>query len=520
MNPTPGSNDTDHDDAAPPAKRPDPWARARAAEAAEDAAEAGAEAEEAEAEAETKTETRAERARPQKKSRSTVKEKKVATPVSPRSEAAVAVAAVLAGRSLDDVLPAADEGLAPGDRGLLRALTYGVLREHLFLAAIAAKMLKSPLNDEPQIAALIEVGIFQLRSMRVSPHAAVSETVEACSMLGHPQRRALVNALLRRYQRDSRALELAAADDASKRYSYPTWMIDSIRCDWPDSWEQVLAGGNGQGPLTLRVNRRHGSRDDYAARLRTAGLEFRDVPGAADALVLESAVPVERLPAFVEGHASVQDASAQLAADLLQLTPGLRVLDACSAPGGKTAHALERADLDMLALDSDPIRLGRVQETLTRLGLTAELRAYDAGRFVDRWNGVLFDRILLDAPCSGTGVIRRHPDIKWLRRFDDIPRMAAEQLRLLTALWPLLAPGGRLVYATCSILAAECEEVVRKFFMTQADAKHEPIEAEWGEARRFGRRIAPGGDFDGFYYACLRKTVRAAPVIKTEPDAD
>lgn len=436
--------------------------------------------------------------------------KKASKTGSPRAAAARAVAAVLSGRSLDDVLPTVEENLAPGDRSLLRALSYGVLREHLFLATIAGKMLKSPLNDEPLIAALLEVGLYQLRSMRVSPHAAVSETVDACEGLGAPQRRALVNALLRRYQRDGRALEMAAAEDPARRLSYPTWMVDAVRCDWPESWEKVLAGGNEQGPLTLRVNRRRITREDYASKLRAAGLEFREVPDAPDALILESGIPVDRLPGFAEGEVSVQDASAQLAADLLQLAPGLNVLDACCAPGGKTVHALERAGLNMVALDSDATRLHRVRENLERLGLTAQLLAHDAGQLKDRWNGALFDRILLDAPCSGTGVIRRHPDIKWLRRFDDIPRMAAEQLRLLIALWPLLAPGGRLVYATCSVLAAEGEDVVRKFFMTQADAKHEAIEAEWGEARKFGRRIAPGGAFDGFYYACLRKAGRAS----------
>ena len=424
---------------------------------------------------------------------------------SPRSAAAVAVAAVLSGRSLDDVLPQHDVALSPGDRSLLRALVYGVLREHGFLAAIVAKMLKSPLTDEPLIAALIEVGLYQLRSMRVSPHAAVSETVDACEILGVPGRRALVNALLRRFQREQRALELAAADDAARRWSHPTWMIDSIRCDWPQDWERVLNGGNEQGPLTLRVNRRRVTRDDYAARLRAAGLGCRTVEGVADALVLESAVPVERLPGFADGDVSVQDASAQLAADLMQLEDGQRVLDACCAPGGKTAHALERAKVSMLALDRDVERLGRVQENLSRLRLESEVLAWDAGLLRDRLDGAPFDRILLDAPCSGTGVIRRHPDIKWLRRHDDIPRMAAEQLRLLSALWPLLAPGGRLVYATCSVLAAEGEDVIRSFFLQQADAKHEPIEASWGEARKLGRRIAPGGDFDGFYYACLRK---------------
>lgn len=431
-------------------------------------------------------------------------------PTSARAAAARCVAAVLAGRSLDDVLPEHDAALAPGDRSLLRALAYGVLRDHGYLAALAAQMLKSPLSGEPLIAALIEVGLHQLRSMRVSPHAAVSETVEACALLGHPQRRALVNALLRRFQREQRTLEIAAASDAAKRWSYPTWMVDNLRCDWPESWERVLAGGNEQGPLTLRVNRRRGTRADYAAKLRAAGLAAQELDGVPDALVLDSAVGVDKLPGFAEGEVSVQDASAQLAAELLQLEDGQHVLDACCAPGGKTAHILERADVSVLALDRDAQRLQRVHDTLKRLNLSAEVLAWDAGQLQDRWSGALFDRILLDAPCSGTGVIRRHPDIKWLRRHDDIPRMAAEQLRLLTALWPLLAPGGRLVYATCSILPAEGEDVIRKFFTTQADAKHEAITASWGEPRKFGRRIAPGGAFDGFYYAVLRKTGRAA----------
>ena len=433
----------------------------------------------------------------------------------PRSAAAIAVAAVLSGRSLDDVLPEHDATLLAGDRSLLRALTYGVLREHGFLAAIVGKMLKSPLVDEPRVAALVEVGLFQLRSMRVSPHAAVSETVEACEAIGAPQRRALVNALLRRFQRERRALELAAAGDAARRWSHPTWMIDKLRCDWPENWERVLTGGNEQGPLTLRINRRRTTRADYAERLRAAGLSFREIEHVPDALVLDTAVPVDRLPGFEMGEVSVQDASAQLAVDLLDLAPGLRVLDACCAPGGKTAHALERADVQVLAVDRDAQRMVRVQENLSRLGLAAELLTWDASKLLDRWSGAPFDRILLDAPCSGTGVIRRHPDIKWLRRHDDIPRMASEQLQLLESLWPLLAPGGRLVYATCSILAAEGEEVVRRFFTSRADVKHEPIEAPWGEACRFGRRLPPGGDFDGFYYACLRKAARPAEKVST-----
>lgn len=428
----------------------------------------------------------------------------------PRSVAAQTVASVLSGRSLDTVLPKLEQPLSAGDRSLARALTYGVLREHLFLSALRDEMLKTPLVQDPLTAALIEVGLYQLRATRVSPHAAVSETVNACAVLELTGRRALVNALLRRYQRDSRTLEIAAASNPSRQYSYPTWLLDSIRLDWPDQWEQVLLEGNAQGPMCLRVNSKKTDRETYQALLKGAALNSSVVEGVADALSLENGVPVERLPDFQAGAVSVQDASAQLAVDLLAAEPGQLVLDACSAPGGKTAHILERADVRMIALDSDQFRLQRVQENLQRLGLEAELHCCDAGRFADRWDGPQFDRILLDAPCSGTGVIRRHPDIKYLRRHDDIPRMAAEQLRLLNALWGQLAPGGRLIFATCSILMAEGEEVIKSFFMRQADAKHEVIEAAWGEARRFGRRIPPGGAHDGFYYASLRKLAKKA----------
>lgn len=423
-----------------------------------------------------------------------------------RAAAARTVADVLQGRSLDDVLPLADVAFSPGDRGLLRALAYGVLREHAVLAAIAARMIARPLTGAPQIAALVEVGLFQLRSMRVSPHAAVSETVAACEVLGLPGHRGLVNAVLRRFQREREALEAALPTDLATRYSYPAWLAASVVRDWGDDAERILAAGNEQGPLTLRVNRRRGSRDDYAARLRAEGLVSRALAGVPDALVLEKAVGIDQLPGFREGDVSVQDASAQLAADVIAAEPGMQVLDACSAPGGKTAHLLERGDVKVVAIDVDAARLAKVTETLARLRLDAQQTfAIDAGLFADRWNGAPFDRILLDAPCSGTGVIRRHPDIKWLRRETDIATMAATQSRLIETLWPLLAPGGRLVYATCSILAAEGEQVVRDFLLRRADARHLPIDAGWGEARKLGRRIAPGGDFDGFYYACLLK---------------
>ncbi|WP_420467158.1 16S rRNA (cytosine(967)-C(5))-methyltransferase RsmB [Panacagrimonas sp.] len=428
----------------------------------------------------------------------------------PRSAAALAVAAVLSGRSLDDALPPLETNLSPGDRSLLRALAYGTLRDHGRLAALAQRMLKSSLQADTLICALIEVGLFQLRSLRVSPHAAVNETVLACEILGRPERKPLLNALLRRFQREREALEAAIASDLTAQYSHPSWLIEALQRDWPEHWQSILERNNEQAPMTLRVNRRRQDRDTYRATLAAAGLAAHPVEAAPDALVLEHPTPVERIPGFIEGQVSVQDAAAQRAVDLLQLEPGLKVLDACSAPGGKTAHLLERADVEVLAVDHNAQRLDKVRDTLRRLDLKADLLARDAALLKDRWGGAPFDRILLDAPCSGTGVIRRHPDIKWLRRADDIPRLADQQLRLLFALWPLLAPGGRMLFATCSVLAAEGEEVVRQFFMQQADAKHEAIDANWGEARRFGRRIAPGGDFDGFYFAALRKNRRAA----------
>lgn len=428
----------------------------------------------------------------------------------PRSRAALAITAVLGGRSLDDALVQADVGLSPPERSLLRALCYGVLREHAKLAALASAMLRNrPPSDAPQIGALIEVGLHQLRSMRISPHAAVSQTVAACDALDSPGHRGLVNALLRRYLRERETLEARLPTDPTITWSYPGWLVEQIRRDWPENWQDILDAGNQHAPLSLRVNRRLCTRANYLGKLRAAGLAAIEIADAPDALVLENPVPVERLPGFGHGECSVQDVSAQLAVELLQLEPGLRVLDACAAPGGKTAHMLERCELQqVLAVDSDPSRLARVEQTLNRLGLRADTLAFDVGRLRERWSGPLFDRILLDAPCSGTGVIRRHPDIKWLRRAEDIPRLADDQLRLLFALWPLVAPGGRIVYATCSILVTEGEDVVRQFLMRQPDAKHEAIAANWGEPRRLGRRIAPGGNWDGFYYAVLRKGAR------------
>ncbi len=429
-----------------------------------------------------------------------------------RAAAALAIAGVFAGRSLDDALASAGQGVAAIEQPLLRAMAYGVLRDYTLLDWLATAMMEKPLRNEPELRALLACGLYQLRSMRVPPHAAVAETVAATSALGRPWAKGLTNALLRRYQREREAMDAALPPYPATRLSYPDWLVSAVKRDWPDEWRGVLAAGNEQGPMTLRVNRRQVSRAAYLAELAEAGIAASAVEFAPDAVTLDEAVSVERLPGFAQGRVSVQDASAQLAADLLEVQPGQRVLDACAAPGGKTAHLLERVDdLDVIALDSDGTRLARVRETLDRIGVDALLIETDSADPVDWWKGKRFDRILIDAPCSGTGVIRRHPDIKWLRRETDIPALAEQQLRLLRALWPTLNVGGVLVYATCSILKAEGEDVMRRFLGKEPGAMEWAIEPAsgsdtlWGEDCGIGRRIAPGGRFDGFYYARLKK---------------
>jgi len=423
-----------------------------------------------------------------------------------RVAAASVVAAVGSGRSLDDAIADAAEPLEAPDRALLRAISFGVVRERSALEWLAEQLLAKPLRNEPQLQGLLLCGLFQLRSMRVPQHAAVSETVAAVAELKKDWAKGLFNAVLRRYAREGGALDVTMPPAAAIRLSYPEWLVAAIKRDWPESWRSVLAAGNQPGPLTLRVNRRQAAPEAYRARLQDAGISADAVAGVESALVLREALPVDRIPGFEDGQASVQDASAQLAAELLDVSDGMRVLDACAAPGGKTIHLLERHDdLDLIAIDSDAARMVRVRENLDRVGLHARLITADAADRASWWRGKRFDRILLDAPCSGTGVIRRHPDIKWLRRESDIPALAAQQARLLEILWDLLKPGGRMVYATCSILTAEGPDVLRPFLKAHPEAQEVLIEAPWGEECGIGRRIAPGGAFDGFYYACLHK---------------
>lgn len=427
----------------------------------------------------------------------------------PRAATVEVLLAVLGrGRSLDRAL--AEHAPVDGDGrdiGLCRAIAYGVLRHHRRLGAIRDRFLRSRLRGRDQdMALLLEIGFYQLLAMDVPAHAAVSETVAVARQRGKPWAAKLINAVLRRFQRDGDDCLTAVDADPAQRESVPDWLLERLQADWPADWPALLTAQNDRAPMTLRINRRRVSVAAYQQRLAAAGLAADRLPGFDDALVLQAPVGVEALPGFSEGDCSVQDAVAQLAAPLLDAAAHHRVLDACAAPGGKSAHLLERSRPSLLALDSDAGRLRRVSETLERVGLEGECRAADATTPDQWWDGQPFERILIDAPCSGTGVIRRHPDIKWLRREADIPRLADDQRRLLEALWPLLAAGGRLVYCTCSVIQAENESVIAAFVGGHDDARVIPPALPVGRSVGCGQQILTGeAGVDGFYYACLEK---------------
>ncbi|MBL8260125.1 MAG: 16S rRNA (cytosine(967)-C(5))-methyltransferase RsmB [Candidatus Competibacteraceae bacterium] len=426
-----------------------------------------------------------------------------------RAIAARALVQVLGeGRSLAAVLPPALSRTESRNRGLLQELCHGVCRWLPQLQALLDRLLARPLaSTEHAVRALLLVGLYQVWHLRVPEHAAVSETVAAARQLRKPWAAGLANAVLRAALRRREELAAALKADPEADTAHPSWLLERLRRDWPDDWPAIVAANNARPPFALRVNARFLDREAYRRHLAEAGHNAAPAPDAAGALILEAPVEVALLPGFNEGWVSVQDAAAQLAAPLLQVRPGLRVLDACAAPGGKTGHVLEcEPGVALTALDRDAGRLDQVRANLRRLKLDARLIAGDAERPADWWDGVPFDRILVDAPCSATGVIRRHPDIKLLRRDSDIPALAERQRAILAALWPLLRPGGRLLYATCSVLRQENDEVIAALLAARADARAQPIAAGWGRALAHGRQILPGdADRDGFYYAAVTK---------------
>jgi 16S rRNA (cytosine967-C5)-methyltransferase len=413
------------------------------------------------------------------------------------------------GRSLTDALKALDTLDNERDRPLVQELCYGVLRTLPRQEALCRELLHRSLKREDRdLYALILVGLYQLTNTRIPPHAAVAATVEAARTLEKPWAASLVNALLRRFQRERERL-LARVDVApGAHWLFPRWLLNRLQAAWPEHWGEILAASNARPPMWLRVNRIKTTRAEYAQRLSAAGLTARPGWECRSALTLDQPVATSLLPGFVDGLVSVQDAGSQLAARLLDAKVGERVLDACAAPGGKSAHILERAggNLDLTALDVDAARLERVCDNLRRLGLAAQIVRGDATDPAGNWAHRRYHRILLDAPCSATGVIRRHPDIKWLRRDSDIETLSALQARMLDTLWPLLIPGGTLLYATCSLLPQENEEQIRAFLERRNDAHVRPLGGPWGLARAFGRQILPReGGPDGFYYAAITK---------------
>ncbi|MEJ2478907.1 MAG: 16S rRNA (cytosine(967)-C(5))-methyltransferase RsmB [Acidihalobacter sp.] len=414
------------------------------------------------------------------------------------------------GRSLSTALPSAEQHLDEGSsRALLRELCYGCLRYAPRLDAWLNLLLAQPLRrrDAP-VGALLQVGLYELFFLRTPDYAVVSETVRAARGFKRPWAAKLVNAVLRNARRREEELAALAASDEVARYAHPAWLIRRLRADWPRDWQRILDANNARAPMTLRVNVMRRTPTAYRERLAEAGLAAQPARYAADALVLDEPADITQLPGFAAGEVSVQDAAAQLAAGLLEAEAGQHVLDACAAPGGKTAHILERARgaVELTAVEVDPGRMRRVEETLARLGLSARLVTADLARPEAWWDGRPFKRILLDAPCSATGVIRRHPDIKSLRREEDIEELARRQQALLDVAWRVLEPGGRLVYATCSILRTENALNIERFLRRRGDARELPIEAAWGRADIHGRQIMPGEDgMDGFYYACLGK---------------
>jgi 16S rRNA (cytosine967-C5)-methyltransferase len=427
-----------------------------------------------------------------------------------RAAAALAVHRVRdRGQSLTRVLQQSPLPHPPADRALTQELIYGTLRCLPRLEAVVGLLLNHPVKPRDRdLEALILIGLYQLIVLETPDHAAVAATVEAVRLLGKPEKAPLVNALLRRFLRERTTL-LAAADALpSVRWLFPEWLLAALRRDWPEDWESIVAASNARPPMSLRVNRIRGDRAAYARLLAAAGSTARPIPGTDVGLILDQPVPAESLPGYAEGLVSVQDGGAQLAAELLDARPGQRVLDACAAPGGKTAAILERAGgrLDLVAVDNAPARLATVRETLGRLGLAATVACADAAEPHGDWMTPSFDCILLDVPCSATGVIRRHPDIKWLRRPTDIPQLCALQARILDAIWPLLTPGGRLLYVTCSLLDAENQDQIAAFLGRHADARERPISGTWGHPRAHGHQLLPSPQgSDGFYFALIER---------------
>jgi 16S rRNA (cytosine967-C5)-methyltransferase len=420
--------------------------------------------------------------------------------------AAMIVGHVLGGRSLDAELRAIwsrEPEFSPQDRGALQDICYGTLRFLGEIDAVLGRLLDRPLKDE-RLRNLLRITVYQLARTRAAPHAVVDHAVRTTVALGLTPAKGLVNALLRNFLRRRDTLLVDARSSDVGHYSHPQWWIDKLRAQYPSDYERMLAVANGHPPLTLRVNARETTVEMYLATLESRGIAARHLGGTT--VMLDRPVAVEQIPGFGDGLVSVQDAAAQYAATALDLRAGARVLDACAAPGGKTAHILEIENVDVLALDSDPVRLERVRSNLERLHLAASTVCGDATDVSHWWDGVPYSRVLADVPCSASGVVRRHPDIKWLRRPEDVDAFAQRQRQILEALWHVLGPGGKLLYATCSVFDEENNAQIERFLLHHPDAQRLKLPEPQTNAQQLAGQIVPDERHDGFFYALLQKT--------------
>ena len=405
-------------------------------------------------------------------------------------EATHITAAVFAGQSLADGLIGKVD---PAARPAVQDIVYGTLRSYGRGDFLLQRLLAKPLVAD-EIRALLLVSIYRLETRPDAPHTVVDQAVSAAGELAGGRFRGLVNGVLRNFLRQQAALLAALTLDAPAHLQHPDWWLDRLQSTYPEAWESIVAAGNAPPPMALRVNSRRGSRDDYLLRLAAENIVATPVHEVG--LMLDKPLPVDRLPGFAAGLVSVQDPGAQLAATLLDPAGGSRVLDACAAPGGKTAHLLERFNIDLLALDLKPSRCRRVEENLARLGLLAEIKAADCAKLASWWDGRPFDAVLADVPCTASGVVRRNPDSKWLRREEDIASFARAQAAILEALWQVVRPGGKLLYATCSVFPTENGEQIGNFLQRHSEARS-----------RHQEQLLPTAEHDGFYYCLLEKNV-------------
>jgi 16S rRNA (cytosine967-C5)-methyltransferase len=426
----------------------------------------------------------------------------------PRQQVLHNLQQVLRGRSLDQVLLAPTR-LSARDQALVAELSYGLCRWYRQLEALVARYLRKPLRGKDQaVQHILLLGVYQLLYSRVPDHAVLATSVALTRRLARSWAAGLVNGVLRQVQRELQAgTNLIANIPPGERYAQPDWLLAQIQAAWPQDWSAMLEALQQRAPMTLRLNLRRQNLADYLVTLQAAGMAGAAVAAVPGAVVLQQPTVVEQIPGFATGVVSVQDAGAQLAAQLLDVQPGQRILDACAAPGGKTGHILELTDVvDLVAVDQQADRLVRVTENLQRLQLAAQCEALDASQPPAAWREQPFDRILLDVPCSATGVMRRHPDIRLLRWADDIPALVQRQAALLRAMWPCLQVGGKLLYATCSVLPAENQDQIAAFVQQQPDAQLVPLNLDCGRACVAGWQIFPGEQaMDGFYYALLTK---------------